>query len=261
MISFTSTWNSRTLQTKTSDLLFDIFLNSLIHRKIGDECLLWIISPWLSDINFSFVGRSTLNGVFLVPRKAIRLSEILTNFINYGGTLRLVCRPPHDLIDVDYIRMLFYLESADLPQKNAIIYRIVDNIVSQKATIDFVLNLLPYVESERALFRFNEKLHAKILVSKDCALTGSSNMTLSGVYFNLEFNCIITDNENLNKIKEFCNEIWNQSDDLASYVKKCVDFQVLLDNLEGIKDKFDPRLKDLYIKLRTLKDKIIQLPE
>lgn len=261
MVSFTSTWDSHVFETKTSDLLFDIFLNSLIHRKIGSECSLWIVSPWLSDITFSFVGRSTLNGVFLIPRKAIKLSEILTNFLNCGGMLKLVCRPPHDLIDVDSIRMLFYLESVDFPQKDAMIYRIVDNIVSQKATIDFVLNLLPYVESGRASFRFNEKLHAKILVSKDCALTGSSNMTHSGMYFNLEFNCIITNNEDLNKIREFCNEIWNQSDDLISYVKKCADFQILLDNLEDAKDKFDPRVKDLYIKLRALKEKIVQIPE
>jgi hypothetical protein len=34
-----------------------------------------------------------------------------------------------------------------------------------------------------------------------------------------------------------------------------------LDNIESVKDKFDPRLKDLHIKLRTLNDKIAQFPE
>ena len=255
MISFTSTWGSYTFKTRTPELLFDLFLDSLIHGKMGGECSLWIISPWLSDVNFSFVGRSTLNGIFLFPRKATRLSEILENFLDCGGTLKLVCRPPHDLVNIDSIRMLFYLESANFQQKDAIIYKVVDSILSHKATIDFMLNLLPYVNLRKAEIRFNEKLHAKIFVSKSCAVTGSSNMTFSGLYSNLEFNCVITDDEKINKIKQFCNEIWNKSDDLADYVSKCTDFHILLNNLESIKDKFDPRLKDLYVKLQTLKEK------
>jgi len=256
LISFTSTWSSHTFKIRTSELLFDLFLDSLIHRKMGGESSLWIISPWLSDVNFSLVGRSTLSGVFPFPRKSIRLSEILENFLNYGGILKLVCRPPHDLVDIDSIQMLFYLEDANFQQKDAIIYKVVDSILSHKATIDFMLSLFPYVELKKAKIRFNEKLHAKIFVSKSCAVIGSSNMTFSGLHSNLEFNCAITDEENINRIREFCNEIWSKSDDLVDYVRKCTDFQILLDSLESIKDKFDPRIKDLYIKLQTLKEKL-----
>jgi len=221
---------------------------------MGKESSLWIISPWLSDVNFSFVGRSTLSGIFHFPRKSIRLSEILENFLKYGGKLKLICRPPHDLIDIDSIQMLFYLEDADFQRKDTIIYKVVDSVLSHKATIDFMLSLLPYVKLKKAKIRFNEKLHAKIFVSESCAVIGSSNMTFSGLYSNLEFNCTITDEENINKIKEFCDEIWSKSDDLVDYVRKCADFQILLDSLESIKDKFDPKIKDLYVKLQTLKD-------
>lgn len=257
MVSFISSKVSNICKIKLSDLLFDIFLDSLISEKSEVKDLFWIISPWISDVNFNFIGRSTLSGIFLTPRKSIKLSEILTIFLNCGGNIKIVCRPPHDLIDISYIRMLFFLENANFSQKDLIIYRIVDSIVSQKSTIDFLYNLLPYVELGRMSFRFNENLHAKIFASKNCAVTGSSNMTFGGIYLNLEFNCFVTDAEELIKIESFCNEIWEHSLNPIDYIQQCVEFQLLLDNLTYVKDKFDPRLKDLYNKLKTLKDKIL----
>lgn len=256
MTLFTSTRDSSVCKIKVSDLLLNVLLDIIISEKSGMNEPVWIISPWISDISFSFIGRSTLSGIFPTPKKSMKLSEILKMLLNHGGKLKIVCRPPHDLISIDNLRILRFLEEANFPRKDLIIYRVVDDILSQKSTIDFLYNLLPYIEARAVEFRFNEKLHAKILVSRNCAIVGSSNMTISGVYFNLEFNCFMTDTEEVTKIKRFCNEIWEQSFDPASYVHQCADFRALLNNLEYIKDRFDPGLRDLYDELKTLKDKV-----
>lgn len=250
MVSFTSTL--QIFEKKVSDLLFDMLLSSMIRVRATRKGLLWIVSPWFSDITFNFVGRSTLSGLFPSTRRSIKLSEILTNFLDYGGEIRLVCRPPHSLVNIEDIRMLTYIENASFPRKDLIVYKVIDSIVSQKSTIDFILKLLPYVDSDKVKYRFSENLHAKIFMSENYALTGSSNITYSGLLSNLEFNCVITDTEGLKNIKQFCDEIWNNH---AVCLKKYVesdDFRMLIKSLEQVKDKFDPRLKDLYIKLRAL---------
>jgi hypothetical protein len=228
-----------------------MLMSSVIRVKTQNDYSLWIVSPWLSDVYFNFVGRSSFSGIFPTPRKTIKLSEVLTNFLDYGGRIKLICRPPHDLVDVDNIRMLIYIENSSFPRRDLIVYKLVDSIMSQKSTIDFLLKLFPYYDLGKFELKFSERLHAKIFLSESFALTGSSNITYSGLFSNIEFNFFVFNKEQIEQIKQFCNEIWSDSVDFKKYIKSN-EFCLLLENLKRIKDKFDPRLKDLYIKLEAL---------
>lgn len=60
--------------------------------------------------------------------------------------------------------------------------------------------------------RKNPRVHAKVLISDDkLALVSSANLSLTGIYYNIEYGVLLDDKTLVSKIISFFYEVWNDS--------------------------------------------------
>ena len=140
-----------------ADALQALFVAELLKPSIP----IWIVTPWISDI----VVLDNRSGLFTgllpdLPRRPIRLAEVIVNQLQRGGSTVVACRPD------DHNRA-------------------------------FVEQLQGRVESEDGLgdrlrCTFASELHEKGILSGTVLVSGSMNLTYNGIR-RLEESILITD--------------------------------------------------------------------
>jgi phosphatidylserine/phosphatidylglycerophosphate/cardiolipin synthase-like enzyme len=156
--------NSRSLRTSalsSREELADILQALFVAELLTPSTPIWIVTPWISDV----VVLDNRSGLFTgllpdLPRRPIRLAEVLVNQLQRGGTVVIACRPD------DHNRSF-------LEQLQA-------SVAADGET------------SGRLLCRYSSELHEKGILSGKVLLSGSMNLTYNGIR-RLEESILITD--------------------------------------------------------------------
>jgi len=181
--------------TKAAERVRSLLLDSL--SATGDE--LWIISPWLTDVEFSVSRAGHFSSVLGGGRERMSLSEILEP-VAQRFDVRVLTRPPHQLVQVSLLKRLqekcvVYQrakenESArqDVTYEDIMaalldeIEHLADDVVRHISTLRCASNFL---DAGVDLW-YRPSLHAKLLWTPFGAAVGSANLTHSGLFQNPE---------------------------------------------------------------------------
>lgn len=143
---------SRTVRTGeyTGIRVDPILTAALLAELLAPSDDLWLISPWITDMEVLDNSRGTYDAIFGgLPPTSCRLSETLARISAAGGRIHVVTRPdPHN---DDFLRRLH----AEAPQGQARTVR-------------------------------DAKVHEKTLCGEDWILSGSMNFTVRGMDLNDE---------------------------------------------------------------------------
>ena len=141
-------------KTTGSSVLKELLLHICIAEFMKPSENFWIISPWVSDV--SIIDNTSSNFDILNPDwrgRHIKLSEIIIKILSNGTNLYLVTRPD---------------------QKNLPFINLIENRTTEEGL------------GEGLIIKQRELLHSKGIVSEHGCLSGSMNITISGLEFNEE---------------------------------------------------------------------------
>ena len=243
-------------KTTIAEAMFDLLTIEIINAHQDSE--LFIISPWIRNIELQTSVRGDLRLVLSYTPSRVSLKKFIDKFIERGGKLTIICLPPHRLINQEDIYSLIQLSQLrdrieDHNIKSFIsaqITKITSNILINKPMLDF-LAALKNKYSEKVEIIYNERLHAKIFLGEYIAIVGSANITNAGFQYNDEF-CFITSEKNIVKnIKDFCLSLKNRY-----FSKFCEEYSVdSYLNLPTELEKLHPKIEDLFQTIKNLSSK------
>ncbi len=155
---------SRSLRTSalsSREELADALQALFVAELLKPSTPMWIVTPWISDV----VVLDNRSGLFTgllpdLPRRPIRLAEVLVNQLQRGGAVVIACRPD------DHNRAFF-------------------EQLQGRVAADGGL-------SGRLTCRYASELHEKGILSGKVLLSGSMNLTYNGIR-RLEESILITD--------------------------------------------------------------------
>ena len=96
--------------SKISERMLDFFCSEVLYSlsRPKDQHL-WIVSPWIREIQFPIVSRGDISHLFPDNNGSfITLSEILLRLIEQGVKITIVCLPPHKLVSLQ--KYLYYID-------------------------------------------------------------------------------------------------------------------------------------------------------
>ena len=155
---------SRSLRTSalsSREELADILQALFVAELLTPSAPIWIVTPWISDV----VVLDNRSGLFTgllpdLPRRPLRLAEVLINQLQRGGSVVIACRP--DDHNRSFVEQLQLSVAADGEL------------------------------SSRLTCRYASELHEKGILSGRVLLSGSMNLTYNGIR-RLEESILITD--------------------------------------------------------------------
>lgn len=155
---------SRSLRTSalsSREELADILQAVFVAELLTPSAPIWIVTPWISDV----VVLDNRSGLFTglvpdLPRRPLRLAEVLVNQLQRGGSVVIACRP--DDHNRSFVEQLEVSVAADGELSN------------------------------RLVCRYANELHEKGILSGKVLLSGSMNLTYNGIR-RLEESILITD--------------------------------------------------------------------
>lgn len=154
---------ARTLRTSAvasreelADALQSVFLTDLLVPSKP----LWLVTPWISDVMVLDNRANTFSGLLMdLPRRQMRLLEVLLLQLTKGGSVVIACRPDdHNRPFIDQI-LLGAQEAGSLP---------------------------------RLRCQYAQDLHEKGILSDQVLMSGSMNLTYNGLR-KLEESVFLTD--------------------------------------------------------------------
>ena len=183
------------------DRVADLFIGVLGQK----DREVWLVSPWITDFEIPLAQRGFLLPYLGSQLPSIRLSKLL-ELVARENAVSIVLRPPHVLIgrgDLGRLSELLATRAAlstslkDEPlvrQARVLLEQQCDaiaaNATAHAETVDFAMRV---ASLPGASVHFNERLHAKLLVTPAAALVGSSNFTTSGMRYNDELTMLVSD--------------------------------------------------------------------
>ncbi len=144
---------SRSLRTSAlsshqelADALQALFVAELLNPSQP----LWIVTPWISDVEILDNRSGLFTGLLPdLPRRPIRLIEVLISLLQRGGTIVIACRPDgHNQAFVEQLRHRAAAEGSLIKQLSC---------------------------------RYAGELHEKGILSGAVLLSGSMNLTYNGI--------------------------------------------------------------------------------
>lgn len=238
-------------QNKIYSKLFEILVWLIIKSSISNlnGIKLKISSPWIGDFPFHLTGRNTLPVIFDVPRRSIQFSELLEKFLRYNGKLLLICRPPHSIFDVESLKILHEIYNIKGPTIERVKYKLKSAAISHKPMIDLIYRLVN-ISGGNFQVRYNDYLHAKMIITDAYAIMGSSNVTYSGMYGNDEVNIFSSDKIFISNLNNLFDSLWATSIDIRDYKehKRYRELNRILKYLASM----DPDFKLLMFKLNRI---------
>jgi len=188
----------------TVQLLFGDEIRSHVLKILSGECLyerrldypmLYILSPWISDVDIEFSDLYIFNEKEKVVKgekidsflfidyniKSINLPYALLLLKLHGGAeVNIVTLPPKEMnLPPDY-----------LPK---------------------VETLLDFLDEIGCNVYVNSKLHSKLLLANDLALLGSFNLSSAALYYREEIGVSINDLDNLDRLEKHCLDVIRES--------------------------------------------------
>lgn len=238
--------------------LLDILLDYLQETKTAtssESLSLFLVSPWFSNMTYPIQGRSLHMEAFGQPYSQLDLIKILKKIVGHlvenslPHRVRVVCRPPHDLISNNVLELLEEHSGLSASLK---LY-LLDQAASQKGTIDLLYGLHQVdPEWSKTSVAYDDRLHAKIVCSNNFAFVGSANITYSGLYYNNEIALFIADSPGVERILKVCNDIWEHSVPLKNYRRwREEEYTLLMERLMNL-GKEDVRLRELGTKIKAI---------
>lgn len=155
---------SRSLRTSalsSREELADILQALFVAELLTPSAPIWIVTPWISDV----VVLDNRSGLFTgllpdLPRRPLRLAEVLVNQLQRGGSVVIACRP--DDHNRSFVEQLQQSVAANGEARG------------------------------RLTCRYASELHEKGILSGKVLLSGSMNLTYNGIR-RLEESILITD--------------------------------------------------------------------
>lgn len=155
-----TTRNLRTSALSSREELADALQALFVAELLAASSPLWLVTPWISDVAVIDNRSGLFSGLLPdMPRRPLRLIEVLIHQLQRGGSVCVVCRPD---------------------QHNR---RFVEQLTIQTANTGL---------SKRLLCRYSGELHEKGILTDDLLLSGSMNLTYNGLR-RLEESILITD--------------------------------------------------------------------
>jgi hypothetical protein len=152
----------RTTAFASREELADALQALFIAELMAPSTPLWIVTPWISDVVVVDNRASRFTGLLPdVPRRPLRLAEILLAQLQRGGTVVIACRP-------DDHNLTFTEQLTERAREAGV--------------------------GDRLLCRFAEELHEKGVLTRHLLLSGSMNLTFNGLR-RLEESILLTDDE------------------------------------------------------------------
>ncbi len=188
----------------TIQLLFGDKIRSEILRILSGECLfkrqgdlphVYILSPWISDVNIEFsdlhISKEDRETSFLhldYNIKSINLSYALLLLKLHGGC------STEQAVQIDIVT---------LPP---------DESNYSPNYVPRIRRLLDFLDEIGCNVFVNQKLHSKLIYSNDLALLGSCNLSKSALYDREEIGVTINDLDNLEKLEMYCIDVIHTSE-------------------------------------------------
>jgi hypothetical protein len=135
----------------------DLIISECIQANRGKLAFAYFISPFIADFKIPTALIRFASNVINVS-DVENFSDLIGLLIHYGGKVYVVARSPLDL-------------------KNTTIS---PSFIRKQA------RMLLSLHQKRCEIKFNSRLHAKVTVTSQGAVSGSFNLTESGRFFNLE---------------------------------------------------------------------------
>jgi phosphatidylserine/phosphatidylglycerophosphate/cardiolipin synthase-like enzyme len=155
-----TTRNLRTSALSSREELADALQALFVAELLAASSPLWIVTPWISDVAVIDNRSGLFSGLLPdMPRRPLRLTEVLIHQLQRGGGVSVVCRPD---------------------QRNRLF---VEQLAIQTANTGL---------SERLAYRYGAELHEKGILTDNLLLSGSMNLTYNGLR-RLEESILITD--------------------------------------------------------------------
>lgn len=158
---------SRSLRTSalsSREELADALQALFVAELLKPSAPLWLVTPWISDIAVLDNSAGLFTGLLPdLPQRPIRLSEVLVNQLQRGGSVVIACRPDdHNKTFVDQFQAR----------------------VASEGEL-----------AGRLVCKYANELHEKGILSGSVLLSGSMNLTYNGIR-RLEESILITDDTN-----------------------------------------------------------------
>lgn len=157
-------------------LVSNFFVAELLSSRRGDDYLLWLVSPWVTNFGMSLPPGGDLSTLVDSAEAQPSLFEVLRQVAANGGQVAIVVRPEYD------------------PGRRK----------------KFITPLLELAATEsRISVRHLGNLHAKIYAGHHGALYGSLNLTESGVEHNIEFGTYVSDTRTVSQLRSEARDIFS----------------------------------------------------
>ena len=135
----------------------DLLISECILANRGKPAFAYFISPFISDFKIPTPLAKFASNVINIS-DIENFSDLIILLAQYGGKVYIVTRSPLDLI----------------------------NTTISRAFIRKQIRMLSKLYKKECEIRVNPRLHAKVTVTSQGAVSGSFNLTESGRFFNIE---------------------------------------------------------------------------
>jgi len=200
--------------------VFDNLLSEILLAKAGQKSILWLVSPWIKDFDFPLVGRGGFTPVLSIKAGTITLLDLLKEYSDAGGKIKLVCYPPHLLFDMSLVTRVVELTrvAAQLRKAKILEPAVEENLSLLKSEAAFLADqfsihgdVIEFINSTAELngaeIYYNEKLHAKVILGTNFAIVGSANITPGGFIRNDEIYLVVDEERTISDVKMFCENM------------------------------------------------------
>jgi hypothetical protein len=162
-------------------LVSNFLVSELLASRAGDDYLLWLISPWMTNFVVSVPAGGDLSVLVDTAEPRPHLFEMLRQIASNGGRVSIVVRSE--------------FESARVER--------------------FIAPLRTLTAEPNIAIRHRQDLHAKIYAGQCGALYGSLNLTESGIERNIEFGIYVSDARTVARLRSEAQSLFDAAEELS----------------------------------------------
>ncbi len=162
-------------------LVSNFLVTELLTSRSGDDYLLCLVSPWVTNFALSLPAGGDLSLLVDTTEPRPRLFEVLRQIATNGGRVAIVVRTER-----------------------------------QSGRVERFIKPLQTLSTEPNIaIRQRPDLHAKIYAGRHGVLYGSLNLTASGVEYNIEFGTYASDTRTVAQLRAKAESLFETAEELA----------------------------------------------
>ena len=219
-----SNYDFKYKRSTLSEGLFDLLIAEILSADENSELIL--VSPWMRNIDFNTSSRGEIRQILEYKPTRLSLDILLAEFLKRGGSIKIVCLPPHRLVSQDVLDTINELiEIREIVDEMDVKRRLNDQITKQTSKALVNQTMLEFIAELKKTYKekikiiYNSKLHAKIYLGKNLGILGSANMTHYGFKISDEVCLFFNDPDVIRSLKDFISQlsIRYHSDQIEEY--------------------------------------------